>query len=1309
MVLFGAVVQRHVIKFIETEDVAADTDESENFSSLSEGMPSWNLLFEKFLAVLKDKLENIFKYHDLDFLVYIALASAVARSTIATIFYLVILLLHVFFRSRYLSSLVAARVMCFVSALLNFVQFGSLLGLPAGWSSWFSFNMTETQLKWWLLSSKINASCLVGDLAFLIVATIRLSRLLQAKAVSPDLSASDLPSDLSNSLLSSDNASQVDDQFRKRSRTVSWLNQSDSVLWHQFVLSVAVFVDKTILLLIAVFGCFQSGIIDIGFVLFPMLVMFERFRFDRDSDDLREKTFWRWLHGYTLIAILLFLVAQKYFFVSDSSFILVIFFGRDEARNRQLALMVITYIFLDIQAQVRLSESDFIQYVDGVKMHVAQMRGKLRTAYFKLLRESLYSKNENLKMGLRKNLEQIVHQIRELNIDPFLDEEVWPSPPVISGVSGSSTVPHAFVAHVPEQGSALLLATKENISFSFGNAIPWMRASLSQWIDVSMFVSDLDKIDPSLSVAHVWLSESKANESLTMLSLAFRALHSNLQVLCAMMFFLNLIFNPSLISLIVPIGMLVSQMLEHFGSSKMFWKFCIFYVQLIVVLKLLFQLPIVCFSGSPVNSSLILVSAYDQCLNSVVPSPISWWGMLGLFKLNLDNLAWYLCFDLLCLVSLSWLRRALIDCGRWDFDLPELGDEICQQMFNQYDLLLQGIPFEVNLNDDPVLVQTANSTVELDSMFDRLLMRFPVSVRLYFFSLAPPKRFRKFLKPGHDLYFYAFCLKLLQLVIIFFGYDSMASKPSILGSAFKVSHFNGWMIVHLMYHILIIVADRVFYLRHSTRLKVILHYLTIACTHILIFYVWPQGNDIPLADCPVRQLFYSIELLYFFSSAMQLRYGYPTFIEHDYLLARNVSAFGLSMFLLYSAIPFLYEMRSILDWLCRKTSLTFLEHVKFEEIYWRIYTVKCNLQDFVGKKRGEPVAFFPGKLLNGMVLFCCILLLLIGPLILFSSFNYESDNLVLQMKVSVQVRGPGNVHNLFQSTELSLSVNTSIKDPDFADLYTYAVQNYIINPDTDVGRAQVLRAASFSHENWLISPPSFRSFIALLQDDALDYYVDLQFSFLRPGPKLSTSVDLVVSSSVDSAFRSNLASLLVNGSFIDASGRVSNLLPLPLRAPRFVHLEDSSALIIADQQFYNYTMGFHRDEASGSSYFTLINSESATGVQVVTISDPLVNVDSFAFLKSNAASISVVTIYATIVLTISRFLRLLSVGNLERIPFEDWNSVDSLELFCQGMLIARKSKQFYREEELYRQLIKLLRTPAALIVLTRRKDHVKTD
>lgn len=50
-----------------------------------------------------------------------------------------------------------------------------------------------------------------------------------------------------------------------------------------------------------------------------------------------------------------------------------------------------------------------------------------------------------------------------------------------------------------------------------------------------------------------------------------------------------------------------------------------------------------------------------------------------------------------------------------------------------------------------------------------------------------------------------------------------------------------------------------------------------------------------------------------------------------------------SVFLFFSfqAIPFLLELRSVLDWVCTDTTLTLYHWLKMEDIYANIYVLKC--------------------------------------------------------------------------------------------------------------------------------------------------------------------------------------------------------------------------------------------------------------------------------------------------------------------------------------------------------------------------------
>lgn len=49
------------------------------------------------------------------------------------------------------------------------------------------------------------------------------------------------------------------------------------------------------------------------------------------------------------------------------------------------------------------------------------------------------------------------------------------------------------------------------------------------------------------------------------------------------------------------------------------------------------------------------------------------------------------------------------------------------------------------------------------------------------------------------------------------------------------------------------------------------------------------------------------------------------------------------LFSIYRGIPFVYEMRTVLDWAITPTTLSVYEWLKFEDIYAELYAVKCKI------------------------------------------------------------------------------------------------------------------------------------------------------------------------------------------------------------------------------------------------------------------------------------------------------------------------------------------------------------------------------
>lgn len=92
------------------------------------------------------------------------------------------------------------------------------------------------------------------------------------------------------------------------------------------------------------------------------------------------------------------------------------------------------------------------------------------------------------------------------------------------------------------------------------------------------------------------------------------------------------------------------------------------------------------------------------------------------------------------------------------------------------------------------------------------------------------------------------------------------------------------------------------------------------------------------------------------------------------------------IYMFYRAIPFLFEFKIFSDWTFTNTSLRLYDWIKFEEILGFLYVAKCNSLFMRGKILGSKIEWWK-KLLMGFPLLMAIILLLFGPLVLFSSLN----------------------------------------------------------------------------------------------------------------------------------------------------------------------------------------------------------------------------------------------------------------------------------------------------------------------------------
>jgi hypothetical protein len=99
-------------------------------------------------------------------------------------------------------------------------------------------------------------------------------------------------------------------------------------------------------------------------------------------------------------------------------------------------------------------------------------------------------------------------------------------------------------------------------------------------------------------------------------------------------------------------------------------------------------------------------------------------------------------------------------------------------------------------------------------------------------------------------------------------------------------------------------------------------------------------------------------------------------------------------------VPFLFEFRTVLDWLSTETSLVIFDWLEMEGIYYSAFQVKC-LEIKRSHHQGPPKKPALDYVIGGGILFLIIGVILF-PMILFS-FSMHGNNLPSEVTVTMRI------------------------------------------------------------------------------------------------------------------------------------------------------------------------------------------------------------------------------------------------------------------------------------------------------------------
>lgn len=127
----------------------------------------------------------------------------------------------------------------------------------------------------------------------------------------------------------------------------------------------------------------------------------------------------------------------------------------------------------------------------------------------------------------------------------------------------------------------------------------------------------------------------------------------------------------------------------------------------------------------------------------------------------------------------------------------------------------------------------------------------------------------------------------------------------------------------------LIVLDRIIYLCSFATGKVIFYLFSLFLfTYSVTEYAWQMGPSRQAAGLALRAIFIA-KAISLALQAIQIRHGIPhKSTLYRQFLTSEISRINYLGYRLYRALPFLYELRCVLDWSCTTTSLTMYDWLK---------------------------------------------------------------------------------------------------------------------------------------------------------------------------------------------------------------------------------------------------------------------------------------------------------------------------------------------------------------------------------------------
>ncbi|XP_065092000.1 piezo-type mechanosensitive ion channel component isoform X10 [Ochlerotatus camptorhynchus] len=829
---------------------------------------------------------------------------------------------------------------------------------------------------------------------------------------------------------------------------------------------------------------------------------------------------------------------------------------------------------------------------------------------------------------------------------------------------------------------------------------------------------------------------------------AWYAVLSHTDFICYFLVFLNQIKSSSLLSLPLPLMVTLWGTLTFPRPSKNFWVTLIAYTQTVVLLKCICQFEMLWWNQNPIPPN----------------QPFSPARLIGI-----EQKKGYATYDLALLLVLFCHRFILKSLGLWKSDFVEepetseglyrldTNDERTKALIKAAEdaekdqetvIIRQEKATELSMvkvedraddhapDDTPngngnALVCVTHHTEDSGDYFPQIVkhsfQKYTESVKSFFSQLLD-RQSRK----TADVYGYLFLCDFINFFVILFGFSAFGTQEGDGGvlSYFEENKVPMTFLLMLIIQFFLIVVDRALYLRKYMVGKILFQFFLIIGLHIWMFFVLPSTTERSFNATNPPVYYYLIKCFYLLFSAYQIRCGYPARILGNFV-TKGFTMINFTGYKLFMTIPFLFELRTLMDWIWTDTSMTLFDWLKMEDIFANVYQLKCmrQLEEDLPAPRGQKKGALVKYLMGGGMMFGIILLIWF-PLALFAFSNAVGEpNLPYDVSVTLRV-GPyepvyvmsaqdNNIHGL-NDNQWGKFMLPYAKDK---TALTF-LSNY---EPVDVA---AVKLGANSTSIWNISPPDRARLLNDLNTTATltcrFRYTISRKSHSKENPGI-VSEEKAYELGPNDPVRPVLVQMLSTDSNISVT--------LPYMMPKFLKVKNSGNVrpihqLIkqantddSEENYRNITLRLFqthtnntiplfwwevKENCSDPSYATFANMPYADCISHLVMY--MFNDKIFPSTISSIAAGGIIGIYSTLILVFSRMLRTsIFSGASSKIMFEDLPYVDRVLQLCLDIYLVRESLEFTLEEDLFAKLIFLYRSPETMIKWTRPKNEEGDD